>query len=118
MLTRTVLDLFTGTEAYHRWSALFPYTVLTDGAQYVAEEGKAYWLMDLIASHQHGSLRFEEFQVWELIVQDSAGVVIAEDGNGHELARQQIPYTDFPFGIKLYAIYDADLLVILLPGEY
>ena len=49
------LAQFTGTEAYHRWSPLFPRMVLTDGAMFVAKHGGtsgAFWLMDAIVSHQ------------------------------------------------------------------
>jgi len=45
--------------------------------------------------------------------------MIYEDGNGHEHARQEIPYTDFPMhAISLYACWDGEHWVIMLPGEY
>jgi hypothetical protein len=126
MLTQADLNRFTGTEAYYRWSALYPNFVLTDGAKYVAEEGKAYWLMDVIASWQaEPKVNKERFQVWILTVDDGARAeVVAEDGNGHVLALQMIGYTDFPLQqIKLYASYrgwhqDDRYMVILLPSEY
>ena len=42
-----------------------------------------------------------------------------EDGNGTELARQEIPYTDLPLAhIDLYACWDSEHWVIMLPSEY
>ena len=39
---------FTGTEQYHRFHSR---TVLTDGALYLAEVARCFWLMDVFASH-------------------------------------------------------------------
>ena len=45
--------------------------------------------------------------------------MIYEDGNGNELARQAIDYTDFPLEeIVVYASWDSEHWVILLPSEY
>jgi hypothetical protein len=45
--------------------------------------------------------------------------MIYEDGNGNEHARQAIPYTDFPLSeITLYACWDQEHWVIMLPSEY
>jgi len=44
------LSGFIGTEAYHRFNALCPKVVLTDGAKYLADQAEAYWLMDIIGS--------------------------------------------------------------------
>jgi hypothetical protein len=135
MFTQADLNQFTGTEAYHRWSALYPNFFLTDGAQFVAEEAKAFWLMDVIGSWQfEGRVAREYFQVWKIKVKDQtvlnrhfpnepihtrSAVVSCEDGNGNEVARQEIEYTDFPLTeFKLYAIYDDRHMVILLPSEY
>jgi hypothetical protein len=42
-----------------------------------------------------------------------------EDGNGLEHARQDIPYTDLPLAeITLYACWDGEHWVIMLPSEY
>ena len=68
------LDHFTGTEAYHRWSLLFPRMVLTDGAKFVAENGGtngAYRLADAIASHQPRVMKdpeLRDIQFWNLTV--------------------------------------------------
>jgi len=113
------LPNFYGTEAYHRWSALFRTFVLTDGAQYIADACGAYWLMDAIASHRQ-SYAGEDFVVakfgksgeewWKLIL---------DDGNDNVLAQQAIEFSDFPLNeIKLYVVKSDGLWVIMLPSEY
>lgn len=63
MLTETDLDHFTGTECYYRYLCGLR---LTDGVKYLADEGGAYWLLDIIASYQpDAKIRRERFQVWE-----------------------------------------------------
>ena len=45
--------------------------------------------------------------------------MIYEDGNGAEYARQAIPYTDVQFpSVNLYAVWDSERWVIMLPSEY
>ena len=114
------LSQFTGTENHYRhWTRRI---VHTDGVQYLAETAGAYWLVDLIASHQTPRLRAEEFQVWTLTVDHSDPrpryMAIAEcraDTDAPILARQKIEYTDFPLDeIKLY-LCDG---VLMLPSEY
>lgn len=118
------LPNFYGTENYHRWSAMFPNFVLTDGAKYIAESCGAYWLMGAIASHR-ASYRNESFVVAVL------GKVSDFHGNGFYLsicddipsnkmfASQRIQFSDFPLDeIKMYLVKQGDLWVIMLPSEY
>ena len=52
-------------------------------------------------------------------VTDHGALMRYEDGNGRELARQAIPYTDFPLAkLTLYAVWDTEHWVIMLPSEY
>jgi hypothetical protein len=52
-------------------------------------------------------------------VSNLKALMVYEDGNGHEHARQEIPYTDFPLAeITLYACWDGEHWVIMLPSEY
>jgi hypothetical protein len=45
--------------------------------------------------------------------------MVYEDDNGHERARQDIPFTDFPLSEQtLYACCDGEHWVIMLPSEY
>jgi hypothetical protein len=118
---RAELETFTGTLEYHRWSAIHPQFFLTDGALYLAEKARCYWLMDLIGSYQRKLLRAgETFQVWRLAVSpDRSFTVTCDDGNGKALLQQKSGCTDFPLSeITLYAAFENDSLVILLPGEY
>jgi len=69
----------------------------TDGILYLAEEAKAYWLIDTVASWQP-ELRAFPFQAWELAVcpDKSALLTMVEDSGEPTRVSQRIPYTDFP----------------------
>jgi hypothetical protein len=109
------LAMHTGTTRWFRhWSRRFTYT---EGVQYLAEKAGAYWLIDLVASWcPHPSIKGEEFVLWTLSVKpDRTAVATADDGNGRELVRQDIPWTDFPLDeVRLYLTDDT----LLLPSEY
>lgn len=110
----TELRQFSGTENYYKqWTGEFVYT---DGVKYVADKYGAYWLLDVIASWQvEEKVKKELFQVWQLTVQGNRGIVEMFDGDTKTaIAKQIIPYTDFPCLIKLY-LTDG---VLLLPSEY
>ncbi len=110
------LDQFIGTSGYHRISRRH---LLTDGTRYLAEQGACFWLMDAIASHLDEIGTAEWFVVIKTTVKRSSAVMVYEDGNGQELARQAIPYTDLPLAqIDLYACWDSEHWVIMLPSEY
>jgi len=50
---------------------------------------------------------------------DGQAVLTYSDGLGGERARQTIPYTDSPFdSLRLYACWDTEHWVIMLPSEY
>jgi len=111
------LAQFTGTERWYRHS-INRSILYTDGAQYVAEHGEAYWLLDEIALIQpyDQNVAAEEFQVWTLTVRpDKTVTLTCDDGNGNVVFSKEIPYTDFPLDtIKLYFANN----VIHLPSEY
>ncbi|MFM6191173.1 MAG: DUF6876 family protein [Planktothrix sp.] len=135
MNTITLSDLsqFTGTEEIHRNFLGFPYT---DGIQYLAEQAKAYWLIDAIASYQYQLKRDEYlayFQVWVLSVvgegerkfpfilpeENYKAVITCWSDTPKEGIKpaviQQIEYTKFPLiEIKLYVSGG----VLMLPSEY
>ena len=127
-LTTLTADLahFTGTDTYtnlrYPWlrGAKF---LLTDGTKYLAEQAKAFWLMDAIASHQiNKQVAAEPFQVWTLSVNEKHEAILScTDGNNAELVRLDIPSTDFPLAsITLYASQDDYLggRVVMLTSEY
>ena len=120
-IDKKVLAQFIGTQTWHRFNRLSPNSLLTDGAQYVAEEGGAYWLMDIIASAQlDPKVKAEPFQVWKLAVNDDQSAIMeADDRNGNAIYTQAIPWTDFILdNMKLYAVKEEDYLIIMLPSEY
>lgn len=110
------LSSFTGTNRYYQFSRRH---LMTDGTKYLADTAGAYWLMDAAASHLDEIGTQDWFVLIRLVVESSHAVMIYEDGNGHEHARQVIGYTDFPLpGIELYACWDTEHWVIMLPSEY
>lgn len=110
------LRQFTGSENWYR-HGLNPQVQYTDGAKFVADEGEAYWLLDIIATSQSvPAVKAEEFQVWKLLVNvDRTATIYCEDGNDNVVFSQPIPYTDFP--LYNLMIYFANQ-VIHLPSEY
>jgi hypothetical protein len=101
-------------ERFRHWTKRIVYT---PGVADMAEMCSAHWLIDLVASHQVApSVRAEEFQVWKLTVAaDRTALAVADDGNGREVARQVIEFTDFPLDEMTLWLVNGTLL---LPGEY
>jgi len=115
---RNTLAEFIGTANYYLHQLPNGMSIkLTDGCQFVREfaGGGAYWLFDLILSHQM-NLKTFEFQVWKLKKQENESWLIqCSDGNDKFLAAQEIPYSDFPIdSIEIWLIDG----VALLPSEY
>ena len=112
----TQLSYFTGTEKYYRISRRH---LLTDGTKYLAERAGCFWMMDAIASHLSEIGTADWFVLVRVMVSDGAALMIYENGNGQEHARQEIPYTDLPLrSVTLYACWDSENWVIMLPTEY
>lgn len=112
-----------GGDNHQHWTRR---TAYTDGVRYLAEKAGAYWLIDVIVSHQPAVLQKiraagdRNFQVWEVVVYpDRKCKVTCHNGNGgddKEIYKvQRIEYTDFP--LVEFKLYCADG-VILLPSEY
>ena len=97
----------------------------TDGIKYLADSCEAYWLIDLISSYQcERRIRQHPFQVWTMHVDDrKVAQIRCEDGNGHLITRQAVPFTTFPLEtITLYledGSLDGETLikVLMLPEE-
>jgi len=111
------LHQFTGTEQWFR-HGLNRKVLYTEGVQYVAEQGGAYWLVDEIALAQayEKAVQATPFQVWHLTVKDDRSATLAcEDGNDQVVYSKEIPFTDFPVkGIRFFFTDN----VLLLPSEY
>lgn len=104
-----------GTNDYYRHTSLR--VLYTDGVKDLATNCQAYWLIDLIASHQtNKAVRSQLFQVWVLKrVKESCFDIQATDGNDNSVASQQIPFSDFPFDEATIWLVDGCLM---LPCEY
>ena len=115
-LTRELMH-FTGSECFFR-HGIIEEVVLTEGAKFLADRAKAYWLLDEIALCQRyeENVAAQEFQLWTLSVNvDQTAILTCEDGNNHVVSRKQIECTDFPMSeVKLYCANNT----ILLPSEY
>ena len=76
-------------------------------------------MMDAIASHLCEIGTADWFVLVRVQTKDTQATMFYEDGNGLEHARQDIPYTDLPLAeITLYACWDGEHWVIMLPSEY
>lgn len=110
------LAQFTGTLNWYR-HGLVRTVLFTVGARYVADNARAYWLLNEIALAQVAEKRVarEAFQLWKLDVAGTEGKLSCEDGNGRVVLTKSIPFTDFPApGIRLYCCDGT----IMLPSEY
>jgi hypothetical protein len=89
----------------------------TDGVKELAESSSAYWLIDLIISHQcHREINLERFQVWDLKrVKDNVFTILATDGNHNKVTSQEIPFSDFPYDMATIWLVDG---CMMLPCEY
>jgi hypothetical protein len=113
----TQLRQFTGTSQYAR---LYAHVLLTDGAVFLADKAKAWWLLDVYASHLlHLNGDAEPFTCLKMSVADHSAMVVIEDGNEKVIAKQPIEYTDFPLSeITLYGCWSEENWVVMLPSEY
>ncbi len=118
---RNALAHCTGSENYWKIFSSEDAPRITDGVKLMADLCGAVWLIVAIVSWQSKeNVKKEPFQVWKLMLlagDDANGaVLIGEDGNKREIARQKIGFTDFPLseGITLY-LSDG---ILLLPSEY
>ena len=101
------LQQFTGTEVWYRHPMYRAY-LYTEGVQYVAEKGGAYWLIDDIIIYHNTikDLQGEPFCVWKLRLNERGGASLTcEDGNRNHLFSTEITFTDFPLrSIELWCI--------------
>ena len=110
------LAQITGTAHYWRVARHF---VITDGVKYLAESAACFWLIDAAISHLLEIGTADWFVLVRAEVSGSSAVMIYEDGNGSEHARQEIAYTDLSLStVRLYAVWDSERWVIMLPSEY
>ncbi|MEY9638748.1 hypothetical protein ABIF66_007002 [Bradyrhizobium japonicum] len=110
------LKQFTGSEQVFRHSLMRSMTY-TEGVQFLAETGGAYWLIDKVATLQlEPKVQAEDFQSWKLkVAQDRTAVLTCDDGNGNIVHSERLDWTDFPLDeVELWVEGN----VILLPSEH
>jgi len=101
--------------------------VFTDSVRVIREMADCFWLVDVVASYQ-SKLMQQPFQVWKFNCNTKLhlGTVTCEDGNGNELVRQEIEYTDFPLDeLTLWAELGGygseenwtEAMVLMVPSE-
>jgi hypothetical protein len=117
-LQESELMQFIGSEVIYQ-HPVFPIEY-TEGVQYMAQKGGAYWLIEAIAIWQmYPAVRddemLQEIQFWKLKVKpDRSAVLSCERDSDDVVVQQEIPFTDFPFSITLYLQNST----LLLPSEY
>lgn len=129
------LTQFIGSETWTSAGPLFPNVIYSEGAVFLAENGKAWWLLEAIASHLTAGKEIREkakenqcflgLHFWEL-QKDGDGAILAcvEDTGLEPIVTQKIEYTDFPFSrsglFRLYVGNDGPgtPTKIFLPSEY
>jgi hypothetical protein len=78
-----------------------------------------YWIVDAVASHLAEIGTQDSFVLVRVQVNDGRALMLYEDVNGRESARQEIPDMDFPRNsTSLYACRDGEHWVIVLPSDY
>ena len=104
-----------GSESFYQSG--YSTIMYTDGVKDMAEKCRAYWLIDLVISHQlTKTVKYESFQVWQLQRKSGdAFTVVATDGNEREIAQQQIPFSDFRYDMATLWLVNG---CIMLPNEY
>ena len=104
--------------------------IYTPGVRHLAEKGKAYWLIDAIASWI-GSEPFQEaaaedgrinaIHFWKFErYSDKPSILYAKADSPEEaFITQEIEFTDFPLSeISIWAAFDGDHWVLYLPSEH
>ena len=104
-----------GSENFYRHS--LSGLIYTDGVKDLAEGCQAYWLIDLIVSHQcEEKVKEQTFQVWDLKrLNHNAFTILCTDGNHNRLTGQEIPFSDFEYDLATVWLVDGCLM---LPSEY
>lgn len=120
------LTQFIGSETWTSAGPLFPNVIYSEGAVFLAENAKAWWLLEWIASHLISGKEIREgLHFWKLR-KDGNGAILecVEDSGCKPIVSRNIQYTDFPFPrsneFMLYVGNDGPgtPTKIFLPSEY
>jgi len=128
-LTHDQLRQFTGDLVRYR-HALNPTVIYTPGVEFLAEQGGAYWLIDVIASYLTRKVidnaartdsRVRSLHFWRLdVAEDHSALVTARADTGcPPFVSQEIPFTDFPLEyVSIWAGFDGRHWTLYLPSEH
>lgn len=117
-LSQSDLDQFYGSDTFYRHPA-FKQFCFTEGVQYLANSGGAYWLIEKIFACQScvSTLSNQYFTTWTLTKNKTGkgARLVCTDGNDFELYGENILFTDFPLqSVTLWLTNNT----LLLPSEY
>lgn len=126
-LHRNLAEFKIGLTYYHHHLGKLRYT---EGVKFLADNGRAHWLIDVIANYQIAARfaegRIAKFQLWVLSPKANKAATLTchqERGASAEVT-QEIEFTDFLFdGDKPFELYVAvnsngDMKTLMLPQEY
>ena len=104
-----------GSETFYRHN--ISKILYTDGVKEIADDCGAYWLIDLIISHQtNKAVKEEPFQVWDLKREKGSQFsILCTDGNHNKVTSQEIEFSDFPYDLATIWLVEGCLM---LPCEY
>ena len=114
----TTLHQFIGTEQWYR-HGINRNMLYTDGIKFFADHagGGAYWFLDIMATElmEIQTRDDEPFIAIHMRVNDNKATITADDGNGKELWKRAIEWTDCPHGNWEFYLISGTLL---LTSEY
>lgn len=111
-----------GTEEYHRVSAIFKNFLATDGVAEMCKKLKCYWVMDVVASYLPEIKGKDDFFTVKVTRKEKGATFTIDNGSGKIYVTQDIPYTDLSYDLKMFLSIeyrdDGIFWFILLPSEY
>ena len=128
-LTQSDLGQFRGGGTVYK-HGIFARIVYTEGVQYLAAHGGAYWLLDAIGIHLlsptmkaviEADPRIRSLHFWTLTVaEDESALLIAQaDSPEKPFITQEIDYTDFPLKeVRIWVAWQGEQWLLFLPSEY
>jgi hypothetical protein len=111
---RADLSAFIGTENWHR-HGINRQMLLTDGVVYYADQAGAWWFLDIVATEVMRFHPVKPFLSIVLEVHEGEADILVGDGDGDNLYKRHIHFTDAPAGQWRFYLTDN---VLLLPSEY
>ena len=108
------------TSEWHR-NPLYSWMLYTDGVNYFADKGGAYWFVDIIGTELHKLAAEEPFLSITLKVKDNQAAIFVTDGDHMDDGSESVVYikriefTDCVEGEWKFFLTNG---VLLLPSEY